>query len=205
MLRALAWWTLGVLLTAAALLLAEPATHLYVAVADVSSSDHLADVLVVGLCVSLALATWRRTGARATATGLAAGVGVVLAYGTSEALKLVVAQERPCHTVLPDPQCPGAGNWSFPSNHATVAFALATAVVLVCGTWWAWSAYLAAVATAGSRVVDGVHLPHDVLAGAALGTCTTVAAAILLTPWTGALVERLRRHQPSGSEPPHRG
>src|SRR5699024_11091362 len=113
-----------------------------------------------------------------------------------------LAQDRPCRTVLPDPHCPVVGSWSFPSNHATIAFALATVIVLVVGRWWASSAYLAAFATAASRVVDGVHFPHDVLAGAILGTCTTVALAILLNRWMRDLIERLgRRHSARPTRP----
>jgi len=200
-LRALTWWTTGILLTAAALLLAAPSTRLYVGVADIDWPGQLANILIIVLSASLALVTWRqrRTDLGRTATGLAAGVGVVIAYGSSEALKLMLAQERPCRTVLPDPHCPGAGNWSFPSNHAAIAFALATAIVLVTRSWWAWSAYLAALVAAASRVVDGVHLPHDIFAGAVLGTCTTVAVAILLNSWIRPLVERLGGRHSAGS------
>lgn len=116
-----------------------------------------------------------------------------MAYGSSEMFKLLVAQERPCRNVLPDPQCPGVGNWSFPSNHATIAFAVATAVVLVLTRWWTWIAFLAALVAASSRVVDGVHLPHDVLAGAVLGISTTVACTVLLRRPVRTIVERILR------------
>lgn len=193
LLRAAAWWAAGLLLTAATLLLSGPSTRLYLAVAytGIEWPDRLADVLVIALASAFALQAWRNR--RAPAPAITGGVGVLLAYGSSEALKVVLAQERPCRAVLPDLACPGAGSWSFPSNHATIAFALATAVVLLSASAWAWSAYLAAVATAGSRVVDGVHLPHDTVAGAALGICTTVAVAVLLTPDARAFIEKLGR------------
>ncbi|WP_152193054.1 phosphatase PAP2 family protein [Georgenia satyanarayanai] len=196
LLHAAAWWATGLVLVTAALLLTAPSTRLYLAVAHtrVEWPDQVADVLVVALTSAVALQTWRLRRARERiATAVASGVGVLLAYGTSEALKVVLARERPCRAVLPDPQCPGAGNWSFPSNHSTIAFSLATALVLLSASAWAWSAYLAAIATAASRVVDGVHLPHDTLAGAALGICTTAALSILLTPHALALIEKLAR------------
>lgn len=200
--RALTWWATGLLLATAALLLTEPSTALYEAVAHAGTAwpEPLAGALIIALGAALALATWH-TGRRhrhRTATGVAAGVGVVTSYGSSELLKLLVAQERPCRSVLLDPSCPGAGNWSFPSNHTTIAFALATAIVLVTRSRWVWSAYLVALAAGAARVVDGVHFPHDVLAGAILGTCTTVAVAALLNGLWGR-TRAVDRAAPSGS------
>ncbi len=58
--------------------------------------------------------------------------------------------------------------WSFPSGHATRAFALAASCTLErIGPWplfWLWT-----IAVGTSRVTLGVHWPHDVLAGAAIG------------------------------------
>jgi membrane-associated phospholipid phosphatase len=194
-LSALGWWIAGVLLGASALLLTEPSTAVYraVAQADLDWPELLADVLILGLMAWFGAGMWwaRRSGPSRTATGLAAAVGVVVAYGSSEMFKLLLAQDRPCRSVLPDPQCPGVGNWSFPSNHATIAFAVATAVVLVLTRWWTWIAYLAALVAASSRVVDGVHFPHDVLAGAALGIGTTVACSLVLGRWTRPLAAHL--------------
>jgi len=199
LLRAAVWWTTGLLLTAAALLLTDPSTQLYLAVAHthIQWPHQLANGLIIALTATATLQTWlHRHAPRRVATAIASGAGVLTAYGTSEALKVIFTQERPCRAVLPDPQCPEVGSWSFPSNHATIAFSLATVVVLLSVSAWAWSAYLAALAAAASRVVDGVHLPHDTIAGAILGICTTVALTILLTAQTRVLIERLSRaHQ----------
>jgi len=51
--------------------------------------------------------------------------------------------------VLPAPQCPEVGSWSFPGNHATIAFSLATLVVLLSVSAWAWSAHLAVSSSRG--------------------------------------------------------
>lgn len=196
-LAALSWWGAGVLLGASALLLGEPSTSVYRAVAHAGPDwpDLLADVLILGLTAWFGAGMWQalRSDPTRAATGLAAGAGVLVAYGSSETVKLLLAHDRPCRSVLPDPQCPGVGNWSFPSNHATIAFAVATAVVLLVARWWAWTGFLLALVAGSSRVVDGVHFPHDVLAGAALGVGTTVACALVLTRWTLPLVERLGR------------
>jgi len=62
-----------------------------------------------------------------------------------------------------------AANASFPSDHATAAFVVATAI------WcnrrregWAWLALAACISV--SRVWTGVHYPVDVIAGFILGT-----------------------------------
>ncbi|WP_116953214.1 phosphatase PAP2 family protein, partial [Jiangella endophytica] len=111
---------------------------------------------------------------------VAAGVGAVLAYGASELLKTAVTEERPCRTVAIETVlgCPSPGDWSWPSNHATIAAALATACVVVMPKLWPLVVPVAA-AIALARVAGGVHYLHDVLAGAALGVgVTTLAAAV---------------------------
>lgn len=75
---------------------------------------------------------------------------------------------------------------SFPSDHATAAFAIAIALVLrhrAAGV----AALVLAVLVGISRPALGTHYPSDVLAGAALGA----AAALLL--WTPPLRARLDR------------
>jgi membrane-associated phospholipid phosphatase len=73
---------------------------------------------------------------------------------------------------------------SFPSGHATTAFAAAAAATVLYaernpGSPWAWalgaSAFASASATAWLRVESGNHYFSDVLAGALLGTLVGVA------------------------------
>jgi undecaprenyl-diphosphatase len=69
--------------------------------------------------------------------------------------------------LIPEPVFPK----SFPSDHATVAFALALVVMLWSprlGTWMLLLALLIAL----SRVVVGVHYPTDILAGMLIGSVT---------------------------------
>ncbi|MFF7385073.1 phosphatase PAP2 family protein [Streptomyces griseoluteus] len=115
---------------------------------------------------------------------LAAPVLTVLAFVVSTLLKQAVQENRPCQSlhVITLEACPAAGDWSFPSNHATLAAAAAVAL-------WIVSARLGALATVGalamaaSRVWVGAHYPHDIVAGLAVGA---LVAALLALP--------LRRH-----------
>jgi membrane-associated phospholipid phosphatase len=141
----------------------------------------------------LVLACWRgRTEPRVLAGGALTLAATVTAYVASEALKLVVDEERPCRVdglpALPD--CPAAGDWSFPSNHATLAAALAVGIVLVRPRLGAL-AVLVAAAVGVLRMLAGAHYPHDVLAGAALGAMAVAVAVLTLTPAGTWLLARL--------------
>lgn len=113
-----------------------------------------------------------------------------VAYAVSEALKLVADQERPCRAV-PGAEalatCPPPGDWAFPSNHATLAAALATGLILL-RPRLAVLALPLAVATAALRVVVGLHYPHDIVAGAVLGATVTSAALMAFLPLVSAVV-----------------
>jgi membrane-associated phospholipid phosphatase len=131
---------------------------------------------------------------RDRALALAAPVAVVLAYGASEGLKSVVAEDRPCRgpaglVILAD-HCPAVGDWSFPSNHATIAGALAATTLLLHRRIGLAGVPLALLA-AFSRVFVGVHYPHDVaiglLLGALVGTLLTPLAARPLAAVLGRL------------------
>jgi undecaprenyl-diphosphatase len=57
---------------------------------------------------------------------------------------------------------------SFPSGHATTAFALAACIGFLSARWF-WPAIAFALVIGVSRVALGAHYPSDVLAGAILG------------------------------------
>jgi membrane-associated phospholipid phosphatase len=127
------------------------------------------------------------------------GVGVVLAYLTSELVKMVVTENRPCAggdvtTVL---ACPTGGDWSWPSNHSVIAAAIATACVLAL-PWQRW--FVATVCTlagveAFSRVAAGVHYAHDALSGLALGLVVVTLTVIVLVPPAARVVDRTARRR----------
>ncbi|QXD15452.1 phosphatase PAP2 family protein [Rhodocaloribacter litoris] len=124
---------------------------------------------------------------------------LALSWGTAAAgvfgLKYLVRRPRP-YAVLPGVRgrtgrhrTGGEGvidPYSFPSGHATLAFALATSWSLSYPRWYVVApGMLWAGSVALSRVRFGVHYPSDVLAGALLGAGVAATVHLLrhtLTP-----------------------
>lgn len=153
---------------------------------------------VVGLfAVLFAVLWWRARHGPPTARrrALLAPVVTVLAYLVSEAVKAAWQQDRPCRVLpeaVPIVECPELGDWSFPSNHSTIAAAAAVAVLRSSRVLGA-VAVAAALFAAASRVLVGVHYPHDAVAGLALGTAVAAALLVLTRPLTRDRRSRDRR------------
>jgi len=106
-------------------------------------------------------------------------------------IKPLVGRPRPCAAsdlVRDLVNCGGVN--SFPSNHATNHFAVATFLSLTwlkqAGKGWRVALYVWAGSIALAQVYVGKHYPGDILAGALLGS---------LLAWGGAvLYRRLARH-----------
>ncbi|WNM41705.1 phosphatase PAP2 family protein [Micromonospora halotolerans] len=155
-------------------------------------------IVLLGILLVLAALT-RLVGGdlRGRALALAAPVAVVCAYASSEGLKTLIAEDRPCRSpadlVIVAGHCPPAGDWSFPSNHATIAGALAATALLLHRRIGLVAVPLAVLA-AFSRTFVGVHYPHDVAAGLLLGVLVgTVLTPVLARPVADVLRRRVRR------------
>ncbi|AXE76195.1 phosphatase PAP2 family protein [Streptomyces atratus] len=138
----------------------------------------------LALFALLMLASWwrsRSAGPARTAMALCTPLVVVAAYIVNDLVKSAFHEQRPCQTlhVVTVEACPALGDWSFPSNHAAIAAAAATAIWLTDRRLGAL-AVPAALLMAASRVWIGVHYPHDVLIGLVTGALVawplTVAA-----------------------------
>ncbi|MFG3553868.1 phosphatase PAP2 family protein [Micromonospora sp. NPDC047557] len=155
---------------------------------------HATEGVILLLGALLVAAALRRLvgGPHDRALALVAPLPILLAYASSEWLKTVVDEDRPCRTVgraIVAGTCPPPGDWSFPSNHATLAGALAITTLLLSRRLGLIALPLAVLA-AFSRVFVGVHYPHDVAAGLLLGALVAMVATPLLARLTA---EALRR------------
>jgi undecaprenyl-diphosphatase len=147
------------------------------------------DVVAVVLAAMFVVAWWRaRTGPPLlVARALLVPVATVAAYLLSETAKELLQEERPCRAfggLATIAACPEYGDWSFPSNHATVAGAAAVALAWS-GARLGFFAVGVALFAAASRIVVGVHYPHDVIAGLILGAMVALVLPVparLLAP-----------------------
>ena len=83
-------------------------------------------------------------------------------------------------------------DFSFPSDHAPAAGAVAVGLLLTNRRWGIVAAGLAVV-MAVSRVYVGAHYPADVLAGVALGGIVAAAGTVVAVPLLTHIAERLSR------------
>jgi len=122
--------------------------------------------LPVSLGITGLLSQDNRLVSQAIELGLATG----LSGGLALAGKHLFNRPRPFVTYPDITAKIQAGGPSFPSGHASLAFALATSVSLNYPKWYfILPAYAWAGTVAYSRLYLGVHYPSDVLAGSLLG------------------------------------
>lgn len=116
---------------------------------------------------------------------IAASVGVAVV--TSDILKYSVGRERPFESPTDAGALrPFSRHASFPSGHATLAFAAATALDRETQARWVpWVVYPLAGAVGWSRLRDDRHWTSDVLAGAVMGL------------WVGGTTDRLLQAHPN--------
>ncbi|MFE4538895.1 phosphatase PAP2 family protein [Streptomyces scopuliridis] len=146
----------------------------------------------------LFIAVWwsaRPAGARAVAVAVLAPLATAVAYVCSELTKSALTEERPCRAVagagaslIP---CPPVGDWSFPSNHATIAGAAAITLA-VARPVLAYLTVPMALLMAFSRVFVGVHYPHDVAVGLVFGGVVATVVVLAAARPVGALVGTMR-------------
>jgi len=132
--------------------------------------SHAGSFGLVWLVLALALShlrggfSWRRPWLL-----LRLAVTIMAAELVSGLLKLALSRDRPpLAEPEPAPLVPLPATHSFPSGHATVAFACATVLALAVPRL-RWPLFALAALIGFSRVYVGVHYPSDVLGGALLG------------------------------------
>lgn len=124
--------------------------------------------------------------------GVLAALPTAAVLGSAFLLGLLTAVLHPEHRPFQDHRLhllithdPGQ---SFPSDHATAAFACAVAAVLLLSRGWGLVLFTLAAAAAVARVAAGVHYPVDVLAS----LLVAVPAGLL-----GLLVRRVLERRPA--------
>ncbi|MFB8354533.1 phosphatase PAP2 family protein [Streptomyces niveus] len=152
-------------------------------------------ILIFGV---LFVVSWWRTrsaDSRAMAVAVVGPLATAVAYVGSELFKSAVQEDRPCRAVAGAAAslatCPPVGDWSFPSNHSTIAGAAAIALAIA----WRRIAILTlplALFAAFSRVFVGVHYPHDVAVGLVFGGLVAALVVLALTRPARALIETMR-------------
>lgn len=152
----------------------------------------------VVLFAALLLAGWwgaRRTGDAAhVAASVWAGLGTLIAVGINQPIVNAVHEARPYTTV------PGllvladrSSDFSFPSDHATMAGAVTAGLFLLDRRLLAWISAVAALVMAFARVYIAAHFPQDVAAGLVLGALVTLAGWMVLRTPLIAVARWLRR------------
>lgn len=152
-----------------------------------------------GVVVFAGLLLWswwlaRREGDPAkVAAALWAPIGVLVALGVNQLLAGAVAEPRP-YAVLPHTLVlvPRSADYSFPSDHAVMAGAVAVGILVVHRLLGILAAALA-VLMAVTRVYVGAHFPLDVTVGLAVGALVALASYLLARPLVLRLVELLAR------------
>lgn len=145
--------------------------------------------LFAALLAGLFLARGRLRSVAARRAVAAAGFSALLALAAAQVISHLWERPRPyvAHAADAHLFIPASHDPSFPSDHATAAFALAVALLLRHRRAGVVAVALAVLVSV-ARVAVGTHYPGDVVAGAALGA---LAALVLWHPLIRRPIDQL--------------
>ena len=133
----------------------------------------------------------RRDDRVALAGALWAGGAALVALGIGQVIGNAINRARPYETLAGlHVLVARTADFSFPSDHATVAGAVAAGLLLANRRWGVVGSVLAGV-LAFARVYVGAHFPGDVAAGLALGAITAWSGHFVAVPVLRGIVDRL--------------
>jgi undecaprenyl-diphosphatase len=149
---------------------------------------------VVLFALLLVIGWWLARSARdlrAMAAVVWTAVGTLVAVAVNQPIASAVAERRPYQSI---PHVlvlvSRTSDYGFPSDHATMAGAVAAGLCFV-GRRLGIVAWVAAALMAFARVYVGAHYPHDVVAGLALGAAVVIVTGWLARPVLTRLLTRL--------------
>jgi undecaprenyl-diphosphatase len=154
--------------------------------------------LVVLAVIAVLCWLWARRQRRfeGVVAAVLAGVSALVSLGINHFVSQAVARVRPCHALVhlyhPKVLLACASDYSFPSDHAVIAGALAMGLLLF-DIRIGIPAALLALLLAFARVYVGVHYPADVIAGLLLGAAIAIILWALLRRPALLVTERLAR------------
>ena len=119
---------------------------------------------------------------------VAAGLSFLIGLGLNQIILLFVHRVRPYDAGISHLIVNRSTDWSFPSDHATATFAIATAFLLHGIRRRALVFLAAALLICVSRVYVGTHYAGDILGGAVTGIIA--AGAVRSLYWEGTRVDR---------------
>jgi undecaprenyl-diphosphatase len=122
-------------------------------------------------------------------TCIAAGLSFIVGLGLNQVILLFIHRVRPYDAGVSHLIISRSSDWSFPSDHATVTFAIAGAFLLHGSKWRGLALLAGAFLVCTSRIYVGTHYFTDVLGGAMTGILA--AAAVRGLYWEGTRVDRL--------------
>jgi membrane-associated phospholipid phosphatase len=148
---------------------------------------------VVVFAVLLVAGWWvaRDRSPRTMAAALWAGIGTLVAVAANQPVVNSVQEARPYtdhHAILV--LVTRSADYSFPSDHAVMAGAVAAGLLLV-DRRLGIAASIAALLMAFARVYVAAHYPHDVVAGLAFGALVVLVGWWLLSRVLTHVVDRL--------------
>ncbi len=146
--------------------------------------------LGIPLLVLLVAGQWwsGKDRSRTRHTLVAAGLSFLLGLAINQIILLFIDRTRPYALGVTELLIAPSGDPSFPSDHATAAFAIAAAFLLQ-GMSRSGLGFLgAAILVAFSRIYVGTHYASDVLGGAVAGVAAAATVLVLYRP--GARLDR---------------
>jgi membrane-associated phospholipid phosphatase len=161
-------------------------------------------VVLFGIALVVAAVYYGRANARSLAAAVWAGAATLLAVAVNQPIGRAVGEHRPYvdhpHALL---LIGSTADFSFPSDHAVMAGAVAAGLWIVSHRLGYGVAALA-VLLAATRVYVGAHYPGDVVAGLALGALVSLVGWWLLGDLLTGAAQRLGETRLLGGVLTHR-